>query len=77
MYIIDKANNRIKSIEQKTFSELGFKERAHLQEWIAYNPQSLGEDLLIIQKEFDGFDDTRGASGPGFLGECYFTLLRK
>jgi hypothetical protein len=40
------------------FSELGFTERAHLQEWIAKNPNILGEDLLIIQKEFDGFNDT-------------------
>ncbi len=58
MYQIDKANNRIISLEQKTFAELQFKEREHLQEWIANNPSSLGEDLLIIQKEFSGFDDT-------------------
>ncbi|MGQ9425224.1 DUF4268 domain-containing protein [Gilvimarinus sp. F26214L] len=41
------------------FSQLGFRERDHLQEWLAANPQALGEDLLIIQKEFDGFADTR------------------
>jgi len=29
-----------------------------LQEWIANNPESLDEELLIIQKEFDGFNDT-------------------
>jgi RecB family endonuclease NucS len=29
-----------------------------LQEWIANNPECLGEELLIIQKEFDGFNDT-------------------
>src|SRR5690606_7082582 len=29
-----------------------------LQEWIANFPTALGEDLLIIQKEFDGFTDT-------------------
>jgi RecB family endonuclease NucS len=58
MYIIDKAQNRIKKLEQKSFTELGFKERQHLQEWLAYNPKSLGEELLIIQKEFDGFMDT-------------------
>lgn len=59
MYLIDKKNNRISNIEQKTFSELGFTERKHLQEWIAHNPNCLGEELLIIQKKFDGFDDTR------------------
>ncbi|WP_142414063.1 DUF4268 domain-containing protein [Hathewaya massiliensis] len=59
MYLINKEVNRISSVQQKNFTELGFKERAHLQEWIAYNPKCLGEELLIIQKEFDGFDDTR------------------
>uniref|UniRef100_UPI0025FB6D10 hypothetical protein n=1 Tax=uncultured Microbulbifer sp. TaxID=348147 RepID=UPI0025FB6D10 len=38
---------------------LGFREREHLQEWLAANPEVLGEELLVIQKEFDGFDETR------------------
>lgn len=58
MFIIDKGKNRILKIESTTFSKLGFKEREHLQEWIANNPDSLNEELLIIQKEFDGFNDT-------------------
>lgn len=58
MYLINKKENRISRIEERTFSELGFKERNHLQEWIANNPESLGEEILIIQKEFSGFDDT-------------------
>lgn len=58
MYIVDKENNQIDQIKKATFHELGFKEREHLQEWIAKNPSCLGEDLLIIQKEFHGFDET-------------------
>ena len=58
MYQIDKVKNDIKKLEQRLFSDLGFRERDHLQEWIAKHPEVLGEDLLIIQKEFDGFDDT-------------------
>jgi hypothetical protein len=58
MYAINKETNRISRLEQKTFSELKFKEREHLQEWIANYPNSLGEDLLIIQKEFSGFSET-------------------
>lgn len=58
MYSIDKSSNTIQKIKEKSFSELGFKEREHLQEWISKNPECLGEDLLIIQKEFDGFNDT-------------------
>lgn len=58
MYKINKEENNISKIEEKRFSELGFKEREHLQEWISKNPQCLGEDILIIQKEFSGFDNT-------------------
>jgi hypothetical protein len=58
MYIINKTSNRIEKIESTTFKQLGFKEREHLQEWIANNPSCLNENLLIIQKEFDGFNDT-------------------
>ncbi len=58
MYIIDREKNRISRIEKKRFSDLEFTERNHLQEWIANDPTSLGEDLLIIQKEFSGFSET-------------------
>lgn len=59
MFKIDTDSNRITRLETKRFSELGFRERDHLQEWLAHQPDALGEELLIIQKEFDGFDDTR------------------
>ncbi|MDQ8179652.1 DUF4268 domain-containing protein [Pelagicoccus sp. SDUM812005] len=59
MYRIDSHSNNIVQLEEKRFGELGFTERGHLQEWISKCPSSLGEELLIIQKEFDGFDETR------------------
>lgn len=59
MFKIDRNTNSIKPLEQKSFSSLAFREREHLQEWIAKHPSSLGEDLLIIQKEFSGFDKTQ------------------
>ncbi len=66
MFQIDHTANRLRKLERATFSELGFREREHLQEWLATMPEALceamseGEDgLLIIQKEFDGFDGTR------------------
>ncbi len=59
MYLINRSQKRISKIAKKTFSELGVRERDDLQEWIANSPEVLGEDLLIIQKEFDGFNDTR------------------
>ena len=58
MYRIDRSANSIQALKQVSFRELGFRERAHLQEWIAKQPSALGEDLLIIQKEFAGFSDT-------------------
>jgi len=58
MYLINKVNNCIEKLEEKSFSELGFREREHLQEWIAKVPSVFGEELLIIQKEFSGFSDT-------------------
>lgn len=58
MYKVDKKNNRAQKIQSTSFKQLGFKERTHLQEWIADNPSLLNEELLIIQKEYDGFFDT-------------------
>ncbi len=59
MFTVNHQTNRISPVRTKKFSELGFTERKHLQEWLAHEPSPLGEELLIIQKEFDGFDDTR------------------
>ena len=59
MFVIDKTTNRITAIKPKKFSDLGFKERENLQEWLEHNTEAFGEEFLFIQKEFDGFDDTR------------------
>ena len=58
MYILDKDCNQLINAEPTTFKEQKLKERQHLQEWIDKNPEVLGEELLVIQKEFDGFSDT-------------------
>ncbi|PLX37894.1 MAG: hypothetical protein C0606_06455 [Hyphomicrobiales bacterium] len=63
MFRIDRHGNRIHKLESTTFAAERIKEREHLQEWLAASPEALGDalddDLLIIQKEFDGFDGTR------------------
>jgi len=59
MFRINADTNNISPLQVRSFSDLGFKERSHLQEWIAKEPSCLGEDLLIIQKEFSGFSDTQ------------------
>jgi hypothetical protein len=58
MFLIDEQGKKAVSLARKTFSELNFSERKDLQEWICGNTEILGEPLLIIQKEFDGFFDT-------------------
>lgn len=58
MYKIVRSENKIERLKECSFEELQFKERKHIQEWIAKKPDVFGEELLIIQKEFAGFSDT-------------------
>ena len=44
--------------QKSDFITCGKREREDLQEWIVKYPEMLGEDLLIIGKEFDKFDNT-------------------
>ena len=59
MYQINQEKNNLIKLDSRQFHELGLREREHLQEWIEKSPEVLDSDLLIIQKEFDGFNDTR------------------
>lgn len=59
MFIVDEDHNEAISLAKTSFYDVNKKEKAHLQEWIAKNPVILGEELLIIQKEFQGFIDTK------------------
>lgn len=69
MYLVDKQLKKLTPVPTVTFAEQGLKERQDLQEWLAAYPEALGEKLLIIQKEFAGFDGTAerlAAHYPGF-----------
>ena len=59
MYILDQKSKKLIKAEKCTFKSLNLKERQDLQEWIAKEPSSLEKDLLIIQKEFAGFKNTK------------------
>ena len=59
MFKVDLTDNHLVQLVERRFSDLKLNERDHLQEWLVHTPEALGEDLLIIQKEFDGFEDTR------------------
>ena len=58
LFRINPENRESEKIAEVEFASLGFQERRDIQEWIAANPGILSEDLLIIGKEFSGFDKT-------------------
>ena len=58
LFRVHPESRKTDKIEEVDFSRLGLKERKDIQEWVADNPSILGEDLLIIGKEFSGFDLT-------------------
>ena len=45
-------------VREAEFAALGLRERHDIQEWIAKKPSILGDDLLVVTKEFSGFDRT-------------------
>ena len=59
MFRVNVEDQTLVRLERKQFGDLKIREREDLQEWLVRSPESLGEDLLVIQKEFDGFQDTR------------------
>lgn len=60
MYRLDKQGKKLDPIYKPiTFSEQGLKERYDIQEWIEKNPEMIEDNLMIIAKEFDGFDKTK------------------
>ena len=59
MFRVDLSENRLVRLKERRFADLNLRERDHLQEWLVRMPDALGEEFLIVQKEFDGFADTR------------------
>ena len=58
LFRVNPESKKTDRVEEVNFSRLGLQERRDIQEWVATNPGILGEDLLIIGKEFSGFDRT-------------------
>ena len=58
LFRIEPENRASEKIQEVEFSQLGLQERRDIQEWVAANPGILGDGLLIINKEFSGFDRT-------------------
>ena len=58
MYKVDTPTNSLHSLQEVSFSSLGFTERGNLQEWLAQNPQALTRDnddelLKSFKKAFE------------------------
>ncbi len=58
LYKVETEKKQLAPLPVTKLSEQQLTERYDLQEWLAHHPQALGEPLLIIQKEFSGFDGT-------------------
>ena len=58
LFRIDSKSQGSQSVEEVDFARLGLRERRDIQEWVAANLEILGEDLLMVGKEFSGFDRT-------------------
>ena len=56
---IDKEENDVEPLANRTLSTLDVLERRDLQEWVIENPGLLDEDLLVVTSEYDGFERTR------------------
>ena len=58
LFRIDPSSHESEEVQEVDLTRLGLRERRDIQEWIAANPGILGEELLIVGKEFSGFDRT-------------------
>ncbi len=58
LFRVDPNTRESNRIEEVDFARLGLRERQDIQEWVEANSGILGDDLLIISKEFSGFDRT-------------------
>ena len=59
LFRVNPENRVSERIEEVDFSDLGLREQRDIEDWVALNPGILGEDLLIISRQFRGFDRTR------------------
>jgi hypothetical protein len=53
MYKVDVSKKTLTKLTEIKYSDLGLRERFDIQEWIEKSPGILGEELLIIAKEYE------------------------
>ena len=55
IFSISGALDKAEKIQSGTFVGLNIWERQHIEEWVRENFEILGEELLILTIEFNGF----------------------
>jgi hypothetical protein len=58
LYIVDPITKGLVCLDVASYTDMGIRERQDLQEWIAANPEILGEPLFVIGTEFRGWDSS-------------------
>ena len=58
LFRVNPESGESQRVDEVDFARLGLQERRDIQEWVAANPGILCDDLLMICKEFSGFDRT-------------------
>ena len=58
LFRVNPESRETHQVNEVEFAALGFRERQDIQEWVAANPAILGDGLLVVGKEFSGFDRT-------------------
>ena len=56
---VKKEDGTPRYLSERTYSSIGLLERQDLEEWAIEEPRILGEDLLVVTSEFEGFARTR------------------
>ena len=59
IFVISEDLGKVKKVQSQHFVDLGVWERKHIQEWVRSHPEMLGEDLLIVSREFDKFEGSK------------------
>lgn len=59
LVVIDPSTGDSELQERVSFQSLGVKERQNIEEWLLKNPKILGEELLLITKEFADFENSK------------------
>jgi len=58
LYKYDKRKKSLTPCNETEFRSHGLLERRDLSKWVEQYPALLGEELLIVTSEYDGFDKT-------------------